>query len=417
VNALILAIAAVGFAFDTYELLMLPLVAPFALPEMGFPPGSPGYQGWISLMFWVPAIAGGVFGLLGGYLTDLYGRRRVLTWSILLYAGATAAGSVATGPHALLLCRTFTFVGVCVEFVAAVAWLAELYPDPAQREAALGYTQAAGSLGGLMVSYAFGWFAAHGEALPAMMGGHAAWRYTMLSGLIPALPLLLVRPLLPESPAWQEKRAAGTLARPSVGELFAPALRRTTLITTLMVAASYAVAFGAIQQLPGIVRAMPGVVPKDAGRLAAGVQQSQEWGGLLGRCLLALLATKIASRRTLLRAFQLPGLIVVPLVFWLGAKDLDTLRTGAFLAGLFTVGQFSFWGNYLPRVFPLHLRGTGEGFAANIGGRMIGTAAFGVTTLLAGADKTSLAPMAALVAAVALVVGFAASFAMPEPEA
>ena len=46
---------------------------------------------------------------------------------------------------------------------------------------------------------------------------------------------------------------------------------------------------------------------------------------------------------------------------------------GAFLAGLFTVAQFSFWGNYLPRVYPVHLRGTGEGFAANIGGRMIGT--------------------------------------------
>ena len=37
-----------------------------------------------------------------------------------------------------------------------------------------------------------------------------------------------------------------------------------------------------------------------------------------------------------------------------------------FLAGLFTVGQFSFLGNYLPRVYPVHLRGTGEGFAANI---------------------------------------------------
>ena len=40
-----------------------------------------------------------------------------------------------------------------------------------------------------------------------------------------------------------------------------------------------------------------------------------------------------------------------------------------------TVAQFSFWGNYLPRVYPTHLRGTGESFAANVGGRMIGTSA------------------------------------------
>ncbi len=49
----------------------------------------------------------------------------------------------------LLFFRTTTFVGVCVEFVAAVAWLAELFPDPKRREAVLGYTQAFSSLGGL----------------------------------------------------------------------------------------------------------------------------------------------------------------------------------------------------------------------------------------------------------------------------
>ena len=53
-----------------------------------------------------------------------------------------------------------------------------------------------------------------------------------------------------------------------------------------------------------------------------------------------------------------------------------------FLAALVTVAQFSFWGNYLPRVYPTRLRGTGESFAANIGGRMIGTFAAYVTTTL-----------------------------------
>ena len=53
------------------------------------------------------------------------------------------------------------------------------------------------------------------------------------------------------------------------------------------------------------------------------------------------------------------------------------------MAGLLTVAQFSFWGNYLPRVYPTHLRGTGESFAANIGGRMIGTSAALLTTQLA----------------------------------
>ena len=54
----------------------------------------------------------------------------------------------------LLVLRCFVFVGVCVEFVAAVAWLAELFPDPKQREKVLGYTQAFSSLGGLLVATA-----------------------------------------------------------------------------------------------------------------------------------------------------------------------------------------------------------------------------------------------------------------------
>ena len=48
------------------------------------------------------------------------------------------------------------------------------------------------------------------------------------------------------------------------------------------------------------------------------------------------------------------------------------------------MAQFSFWGNYLPRVYPTHLRGTGESFAANVGGRMIGTSAALVTTTAGG---------------------------------
>ena len=47
-------------------------------------PGGEMYVSWARTLFFVPALAGGVFGLLGGYLTDLLGRRRVLTFSILL---------------------------------------------------------------------------------------------------------------------------------------------------------------------------------------------------------------------------------------------------------------------------------------------------------------------------------------------
>ena len=416
--ALICVIASIGFAFDTYELLMLPLVLPPALKEFGLTAAQ--LAQWRGLMFWVPALAGGAFGLYGGYLTDLLGRRRVLTGSILLYAAATCATAFATSPWVFLVLRTLTFVGVCVEFVAAVAWLAELFPDPRQRERVLGFTQAFGSLGGLMVTYVYAYLVGHAGALPALLGAHAPWRYTLLSGLIPALPLIVVRPFLPESPVWVERSRAGTLKRPSVSELFTPALRSTTLLTTLMVAMSFAAAFGALQQLPSIVPKMallanaPERVQQEA---VAMVQKAQEWGGLVGRLALAFLATRVASRRELLWMFQLPGIVLLPIVFHQLAKgdDLAALATGVFLAGICTVAQFSFWGNYLPLVFPTHLRGTGEGFAANIGGRMLGTSAAWIASVLA-ASGLGLPDAAALVAGLAYLVGFGASFYLPEPD-
>jgi len=422
---LICFVAALGFAFDIYELLMLPLIArPAMLELLGVPPGSPELITWRGWLFWVPALAGGAFGLLGGYLTDVFGRRRVLVWSILLYAFSALAAGFATSAPMLLFFRCTTFVGVSVEFVAAVAWLAELFPDPRRREAVLGWTQAFSSVGGIMVTGAYYLAVHYAESLPAIHGSHAPWRYALVSGVIPALPLILIRPFLPESPAWREKKLAGTLKRPSLGAIFAGELRRTTIVTTIMFACSYGAAFGAIQQMPGIVPGLPEVAslarPAQE-KVVSSVQAFQEIGGLVGRVLLAILAAYVVARRTLLRLFQVPGLLVVPVVFALAASSsVAAVQWGIFFCGLLTVAQFSFWGNYLPRVYPTHLRGTGEGFAANVGGRMIGTSAALATTslvgLLPGSPTEKLAWASAIVGLVVYVVGFAASFFLPEPK-
>ena len=416
---LICIVAAIGFAFDTYELLMAPLIIPPALMELGkLKPRTPEFTSWVGWLFFIPAMAGGIFGLLGGYLTDLLGRRRVLVWSILLYAFSALAAGFATSLPMLLFLRCTTFIGVSVEFVAAVAWLAEMFPDPKRREAVLGYTQAFSSIGGIMVTGAYFLVVTYGGSLWAIHGNHAAWRYTLISGVIPAIPLILIRPFLPESPMWREKKAQGTLRRPSFAELFQPHLRKTTLITAWMYACSYGAAFGAIQQLPRIVPGLPSVAslarPAQE-KIISAVQGYQEIGGLVGRIALAVLAIYIVKRRNLLRIFQVPGLFVVPFVFFYPAvHDLEMLKWGVFLAGFLTVAQFSFWGNYLPRVYPTHLRGTGESFAANIGGRMLGTSAALLTTQL---ENTMSLPYAA--ASVALFVyagGFIASFWLPEPQ-
>jgi MFS family permease len=460
---LICIIASIGFAFDIYELLMLPLIVGPALQELlGAAPGTELFNTWVGRLFYIPALAGGIFGLLGGYLTDRLGRRRVLTWSILIYAFAAFAAGFSTSVWMLLVCRCFVFVGVCVEFVAAVAWLAELFPDYERREKVLGYTQAFSSIGGLLVAVANGLCVVYAARFPAVnlpealnfFGGsvtdsHAAWRYTLMSGLIPAIPLIIIRPFLPESPVWKEKKSSGKLRRPSIAQLFSPELRRTTIVTTLLFACCYGAAFGAIQHMPRMVSALPEVKERIrtavdaavAGKpeterkaltakatrttvqsTAATVAKVQEVGGLVGRFMLAVLVVRIVSRQKLLRLFQIPGLIVIPIVFaYCATTSLPLLTVGMFFAGLFTVAQFSFWGNYLPRVYPLHLRGTGESFAANIGGRLIGTCFAWVTASLATTTDLAYAPIklaytAAIVGTSVYVAGLILSYFLPEPK-
>ncbi len=478
---LVCAIAALGFAFDIYELLMLPLIIKPAIAALSQPliqaaiaggatpadaaaawaPGGREYVQWARTLFFVPAITGGLFGLLGGYLTDLFGRRRVLTFSILLYAFSAFAAGFAMTLQQLLVLRCLVFIGVCVEFVAAVAWLAELFREPKQREAVLGYTQAFSSVGGLMVGGVYVLIAGPlALSLPMIYGGHEAWRYLLMSGVVPALPLIIIRPFLPESPVWAEKKAAGQLKRPSIMQLFSPELARTTILTTLVFASSYGLAFGAIQQLPQILggpkghasivatakaaqdKAVAAAAAADAPapdarqlRIAAAnategavakVTIWQEIGGLVGRFLLAVLAVRIVSRRLLMRIFQIPSVIFVPLMFWwistslTDAGTLGLVKAGAFVAGVLVVAQFSFWGNYIPRVFPVHLRGTGESFAANIGGRVIGTAAAWFTLTFAASTPPSpekIAVVAACVAGIYGVLGALLTHWLPEPPA
>jgi MFS family permease len=550
---LIVIIAVIGFAFDTYELLVMPLINRPALAELlGVDrlteAGAREIRNWSGYITWSSAACGGVFGLLGGWLTDRFGRRTILTWSILLFAFSALASGFSTSALMLLILRCMTFIGVCVEFVAAVAWLAELFPNPKQRERVLGYTQAFSSIGGLMATGSYLLINECVTSLPSLgYGEENTWRYTLISGVIPALPLIFIRPFLPESPAWMQKRAAGTLGRAnlqdlfrSLGELFTPTYFRVSIVTALLFACGFAAAFGALQLTPQMT---PGLFPaigreaagararyeaalaagkegglqlaelkqrveelakkaeaspgddalkaeaaraakvlqtaaaasqdpakmadlkkkaaegsdadkadaaealaaaqsnpnlgkviarvnltakaakekpddetaqKDAetakkglglvlaaakdpeklkllnARVAevsktmegevAGVQMYQEIGGLVGRFALAFLATVIVSRRLLLWTFQLPGLVLIPLVYFFPAAgflpadyNVPLLKAGIFVAGFLTIAQFSYWGNYLPRVYPTHLRGTGESFAANIGGRLIGT--------------------------------------------
>ncbi len=479
---LIIVIASIGFLFDTYELLMTPLVAAPAIAELlKIPQNNPIVTDWVGRLLWIAALCGGVFGLLGGWLVDKFGRKTVMAGSIFLYSLSPFAAAYATSLPMFIFFRSTTFIGVCVEFVAAITWLAEVFEDKKQRERWLGITQAFASLGGVLVTVVSIWISAHMKDLPHMglpaglgSADPAGWRYLLMTGLLPAIPIALLLPFVPESKVWLERRAAGKLKRPSFAALFAPELRRVTLVTAVLSACAYGIAFGALQVTvarvaPGLPELKPQAVelaplrkeaealnkqlnalPADdpARKALAGkikdnfikqkpindvvknmsdkVQFRQEMGGLVGRILLAVLLIVGISRVKLLKIFQVPALVILPLTYFVFFKQGGEMFLWFYAAcGLLTVAQFSYFGEYLPKVFPLHLRGTGGSFATNVGGRMIGTSMAFVTTslvapMLAGTGPVlpmHVAQAAGIVATTIAAISFLVGFLLPEPKA
>jgi MFS family permease len=475
---LVVIVAAIGFLFDTYELLMTPLVLAPALSELlHVPPNHPAVTAWVGRVLWMTALSGGIFGLLGGWLVDRLGRKSVMAGSIFVYSLSPVLAGLSTSLAWLIFFRCATFVGVCVEFVAAVTWLSELFPEKRQRELVVGWTQAFASVGGLFVTGVSSGIGSlvQSKALPALPVGDPAspaWRYTLMTGLIPAVLIVFLLPFVPESAVWLERKRSGTLKRPRFGELFAPGLLRTSLVATILSACAYAAAFGTLQVtvtqgvpgLPDLADARSRMLPyvkanqdleKELQELPADsparadkqkelndnlrqigkinkeeiqprrehVQLMQESGGLLGRILLAIALVSIASKRVLLWLFQVPGLVIIPVVwFWVYHNQPQFFTLGVFLAGLCIVSQFSYFGEYLPKVFPVHLRGTGGAFATNVGGRMIGTSAAFLTTniiaplLTVGSNPFEKVAYAAGVTGLLVFgIGFLVSFFLPQP--
>jgi MFS family permease len=478
---LIIVIASIGFLFDTYELLMTPLVAAPAIAELlKVPLNNPMVTDWVGKLLWIAALCGGVFGLLGGWLVDRFGRKKIMAASIFLYSLSPFCAAFATTLPMFVFFRSTTFIGVCVEFVAAITWLAEVFPDKKDKEKWLGITQAFASLGGLLVTGVSVWISKHGADLPHFglpigLGATdpGAWRYTLMTGILPAIPIALLLPFVPESKVWLERRAAGSLKRPSFGALFSPELRRVTLVTAALSACAYGIAFGALQVT--VARVAPGLpelkaeakelapLRKEAevlnlafndvkktpeerkellGKIKANfgqqkplndkvkamsdkVQLHQELGGLVGRIILAVLLIWGISRVALLKIFQIPALVLLPLTYFKLFEQGGPAFLWAYgICGLLTVAQFSYFGEYLPKVFPMHLRGTGGSFATNVGGRMIGTSmAFLTTSFVAPmiAGKGPMLPMHVAMAAGYVgtgiaVISFIVGFLLPEPK-
>ena len=370
----VLAAAWLGWGFDIFDSLLFNYVAPNAIPTLlGLELGSAVaraetlyWTGVLTAIFLVGWAAGGV---LFGPISDRFGRRKVLMWTMVMYAVGTAACALVTNIEQLILCRIIASLGIGGEWAAGCALVAEVVPEDQRVEAgALLYTSA--PLGLFLATGVNSWIA--GNLLSN--NPEFSWRVVLLFGLVPAAFAFVVRLFIKEPERW--KSIAATAASARLREIFSPELwprTRSALLMTLVallmwwscnafipvVSANLAQAEAALQGLD-----------RNAASILIESWKTQATtffniGGLIGTLLTIPIAKKL-GRRPMFAIYFAGSAIALMSTFGLDLEPQTRLYM-YFFVGLTVFGIFGSFTFYLPELFPTRLRATGSGFCYNIG--------------------------------------------------
>jgi MFS family permease len=186
-----------GWIFDGFEALALVVVLAPMLKSVLTPAqalSTPVYAGGvigITLLGW------GVGGMVGGILADYVGRKRMMLWSVFLYA--LFSGLTAFSNTFVVLCslRFLTGLAMGSEWSTGVALVSETWPEHARAKGA-GFLQSGFGWGTLLAAVV--WYAL-ASTHPL---GEQTWRLMFVVGALPAFFVLYLRRGLKESEKWQQ---------------------------------------------------------------------------------------------------------------------------------------------------------------------------------------------------------------------
>lgn len=364
---LVLAVAAMGWLFDTMDQWLYVLARDPALADLlnvsrtdDAVKTAAGNVQAIFLFGW--ATGGLFFGMIG----DKLGRTRTMAITVLIYAVFTGLSGFAYGYYDFALYRFLTGLGIGGEFAAGAALIAEVFPQHA-RAKALGIMQACSALGNMTAGVIGYTVAVSGP------DDGSGWRWMFYIGLAPALLVFVIRAFVKEPESWQQAKAdaaKGDIKLGSAKEMFTvPWLRRRVLVGIGIAAVGVIGFWGIGTFTPALIRGA--FNPTDDPALRAMVDQwaaigviVQNFGSFFGMLAFAFIAEKIGRKPTFGIAF-LACLIVVPFTFWT-MKETWHVFVLLPLLGLCTSTLFGGYAVYFPELFPTRLRATGTGFCYNV---------------------------------------------------
>ncbi len=338
-----------GWVLDGMDFMIYPLVIGSIIALWQVDRGTAGLAVTVTLLF------SAVGGWLAGYVADRIGRVRTLQLTILWFSAFSLVCAFTQSFGQLMVCRALLGLGFGGEWAAGAVLIGEVI-RPQFRGRAVGSVQS---------GWALGWGSAvlMQAALFTVVPPEVAWRWMFAIGALPALLIFFLRRYVeePEVAVKTRARVAATGDRPSIWEIFAPGLRRTTLLAALLGTGAQGGYYAISTWVPTFLRGERGLtVIGSSGYLAVLIS-----GSFVGYLLGAWLADRI-GRRPLFILSSIAAIVLVLVYTTLPFSNAVMLWLG-FPLGVASSAYFSGMGAFFTELFPTRLRGSGQGFAYNFG--------------------------------------------------
>ena len=339
--------SAVGYAMDGFDLLILGFMLSAISADLNLTPAQSG-----SLVTWT-LIGAVVGGILFGALSDRYGRVRVLTWTIVLFAVFTGLCAIAQGYWDLLIYRTIAGIGLGGEFGIGMALAIEAWPAKHRAKAA-SYVALGWQVGVLAAAL-----------LTPVLLPHIGWRGMFVVGIFPAFVAWYLRVRLHEPEIFSQKQTELSTQKISKLESFKLLVKdkATTKVSLGIVVLTSVQNFGYY----GIMIWMPNFLSK---QLGFSLTKSGLWtavtvcGMMAGIWIFGRLADRIGRKPSFL-LFQL-GAVISIITYSQLTDPTAMLVAGAFL-GMFVNGMMGGYGALMAEAYPTEARATAQNVLFNLG--------------------------------------------------
>ena len=345
----VMASTAAGFSLENMDIMFLSFALAPIIAELHI---SSAAAGWIGSITNLGMLAGGaIFGLVG----DRIGRVKTFTYTIFIFAFATAAMFFA---HTLPMIYTMRFlagIGAGGEYGVGIALIAENF-----QPGLIGRLTSLAAIGGQVGAIFAAVMAAY--IIPAF-----GWNALFLLGVIPVILTFFIRRHVYESDEFlvAHAHAVKTHEKIAVSRLFAtPALALQTLGLMVMTIVQIAGYFGLMNWLLSIVQKQQGL----------SVSGSSLWmvativGMSIGMMVFGTIMDNFGPRW----AFGIFLLGSASVMFTiLMVKSAVALILAGSLIGFFSNGMFGGYGAVISRLYPTEIRSTANSIIMNVG-RAIG---------------------------------------------